>query len=212
MIPTPFYSHISDEDFLSIYEPSEDTFLLIDTLEKEQHILKSQKPLICLEVGSGSGVVITFLAKITENKSFYIATDINLNACICSKKTGHENNVYVETHCDSFASSMMQRLQGNIDILLFNPPYVLTPSEEIGKKDISAAWAGGKDGREVIDKFLPQAINLLSPAGFFYIVLIKENKPYEIISFMHDNGFHGEVVAERKSGPENLLVIKFSRS
>ena len=29
------------------------------------------------------------------------ATDINLNACICTKKTGHENGVLVETCCDN---------------------------------------------------------------------------------------------------------------
>ena len=46
-------------------------------------------------------------------------------------------------------------LREKVDILIFNPPYVPTPADEVGSKGIEAAWAGGEDGRVVIDRFLP---------------------------------------------------------
>ncbi len=41
-----------------------------------------------------------------------------------------------------------------VDLLVFNPPYVPSEQEELGRADIAAAWAGGLNGRVVIDRFL----------------------------------------------------------
>ena len=42
----------------------------------------------------------------------------------------------------------------SIDIIIFNPPYVATENTELAnaqtKKGIEAAWAGGKDGIQVL--------------------------------------------------------------
>jgi len=42
---------------------------------------------------------------------------------------------------------------------------------------IEASWAGGKNGREVMDRVFPLVADLLSTRGLFYLVTIKENNP-----------------------------------
>ena len=73
MIPTPDLSHLTAADYELVYEPaghnslpfrlanssyvvsrlcSEDTFILLDGLEKEADTLRGLKPRVCLEIGS----------------------------------------------------------------------------------------------------------------------------------------------------------------
>ena len=59
----------------------------------------------------------------------------------------------------SFADPLMLRLAGKVDLLVFNPPYVPTTDVELSaaraKASLEGAWAGGSDGMDVTDLFLP---------------------------------------------------------
>ena len=131
----------------------EDTFLLLDALESELLELQSLEPTICLEVGSGSGCVITFLGSLLgASNALYLSTDVNEKAAIASKSTGTQNHIPIDTIRTDLVSSLLPCLSRKVDVLIFNPPYVVTPSEEVGSLGIEAAWAGGVDGREVVDR------------------------------------------------------------
>lgn len=207
--PTPIYSHAGRGEFSDVYEPAEDSFLLIDALEKDAEMLYRRRPSVCLEVGSGSGVVSAFLASVVGPSALYICTDVNSAATKCTAKTASCNNVSLQPVVTDLVECLLPRLTGKVDILLFNPPYVVTPSGEVGSAGIEAAWAGGKRGREVTDRFLPVVSKLLSKKGLFYLITIIENNPDEILSLLAQCGLSGEVCLSTRAGNERLSVLRF---
>ncbi|XP_053575770.1 methyltransferase N6AMT1 [Bombina bombina] len=210
MFPTPVYSHVGRGEFIDVYDPAEDTFLLMDALEKDAEELKSRVR-ICLEVGCGSGVVSAFIASFIGPKAWYLCTDINPQAASCTLETARVNKVYIEPVITDLIKGLLPRLHGQVDLLVFNPPYVLTPSEEVGSLGIEAAWAGGKNGREVMDRLFPLVPKLLSDDGSFYLLVLKENNPNEILKKMKKFELAGSIVLSRQAGRENLSILKFCR-
>lgn len=148
MLPTPSVSHVA---FDRVYEPAEDSYLLLDTLssESEKAFLQqrfnltstnqSPSPLV-VEIGTGSGVVLSFLnahAEIILGRSdvLTLGVDVNRHACCATSQT-------VEVACKEQATKKLSYghylgntlgdltaplRRGIVDILVFNPPYVPTP-------------------------------------------------------------------------------------
>ncbi|PPQ62786.1 hypothetical protein CVT24_000480 [Panaeolus cyanescens] len=183
MIPTPDLSHLKKQDYDQIYEPAEDTFLLLDALEEDGENLKASNPSICLEVGSGSGCVTSFISKI-------IGTAVH--TAIVQRLSGKVdvilfNPPYVPTSEEEVIEAQKY---GNI----------------------GGAWAGGADGMQVTDVFLGRVERLLSPSGRFYLVALKENNIPKICKDMADKyGLESKIVLQRRAGREHLFIICFTR-
>lgn len=211
-VPTPRYEHVGPRGrFRDVYEPAEDTFLLLDALERDAALLRQAGIDICLEIGSGSGVVSAFLASIIGASALYLCTDINPMAAYCTLETAQLNNVHLQPVITDLVKGLSPRLNGMVDLLLFNPPYVVTPSEEVQSHGIEASWAGGKKGREVMDRVFPLVADLLSTGGLFYLVTIKENNPDEILETMTKHGLEGTQLLSRQAGQEMLTILKFRK-
>ncbi|CAO3620343.1 unnamed protein product [Mucor hiemalis] len=160
---------------------------------------------------SGSGCVTTLLAKVVgASNAIFLTTDINPFACETTIKTGLRNDIKsIEAIRTSLVDGILPRLKNQIDILCFNPPYAVTPSDEVGSFGIEASWAGGIDGREVIDQLLPLVKDILSPQGLFYLLLIEENRPKEIVEIMkNDYKMNAEIILQRRAGREKQFIVK----
>ncbi|GAA5936175.1 S-adenosylmethionine-dependent methyltransferase [Sporobolomyces koalae] len=217
MIPTPSTSHLKAADFESVYEPAEDTFILLDGLEQDEALLKGST--LCLEIGSGSGCVSAFLGSIcgasSARKTVYLCTDLNPHATRCTSQTGVANNKPLDPILTNLTASLLPRLTRQVDVLVFNPPYVETEDDELwdaqGQGTIEKAWAGGESGMKITNKVLEQVDLLLSERGMFYLVAVPQNKPLEILQQMKDRGLEGEVTLKRRAGREHLHILRFWR-
>ncbi|KAJ2713549.1 HemK methyltransferase member 2 [Coemansia spiralis] len=216
VLQTPDTTHLRRPEYATVYEPAEDTYLLLDALESDREALHSLRPTVCVEIGSGSGCVSAFLGQVLDPyPALIISTDINAAASAATKETTARSPTRVvpfEQCRTRFVQALDARLAGTVDLLLFNPPYVVTPTAEIDSTPEASAWAGGEHGREVLDQLLPQIPVLLSPAGRFYLVVIEENRPDDIARILAEHGLQGCRMLSRRAGREHLSVFRFSRS
>jgi release factor glutamine methyltransferase len=256
----PDLRHLTSQDFQHVYEPSDDTYLLMDALRDEIRTGRwdagdtdqSSSPheddatpapsslMVVLEVGCGSGVPsVVFRTEwnqrygqagggtegATNHRSDRVlvsfATDVNPKALEVAQRTAHANlgksNAIEFVRCD-LASPLLSRLGGQVDVLLFNPPYVPTPDDEVmAGCGIEASWAGGRDGRRVVDRFLPQLARLLrKPAencrsGAAYVITVDDNRPDQLAHLLKER--HGLIqtpLLRRRAYNEHLTVQKIT--
>jgi release factor glutamine methyltransferase len=214
-VPLPPTEHI-DTEF--VYSPSEDTFLLLDVLASEAPALRAGAPRCALELGPGSGVVIATLATLLCDEDapascVFFAVDINPRACSTTQQSMEiigKGRRRVDVVNGDLLRCMRPRLQGCVDILIFNPPYVPTPPEEVLEGGLAAAWAGGDDGRQVLDRALGDiAAVLAKPHGVAYVIVERANRPVELAALLREkHGLDCVAVASRRARNERLSVLK----
>lgn len=220
MFPTPIVNNI---DYDKVYEPAEDLFLLLDALEEESGFIHqnftSIAPLVT-EIGTGSGVVTTFIHQNILPDGIFISTDVNPHACQTALKVAQYNNDHADKKkpfaIDSCQMSLTTALNPrSVDILVFNPPYV--PAFEVPDVPktlddntwLDLALLGGEDGMVVTWELLNNLENVLSPRGVAYILFCARNHPETVAEAMRVKGWDVKTVISRKAGWEVLSVLKF---
>lgn len=237
-LPLFFDFYKIEQDFQNVYEPAEDTFLLIDSLKLEifnNQIFSKENDqnFKSVEVGCGNGLVsccfLNELTKFFENSQLnltHFLIDINPDALKLTKK------ILETCEIDEFSKRIkksnikLEFLNSNIfstcqdqkfDLIFFNPPYVTTDQEELERakreKDIYASWAGGDNGSQIIFEFIEGLGEVLKENTILYMLLSQENEYNKIFRVLEEKyGFAPECLLRRTAVNENLAVFKFIRS
>jgi release factor glutamine methyltransferase len=174
----------------SVYEPSEDSFLLADAALSE---IKGSERL--LEVGCGSGIVPAVIKANTGAKIAGI--DINPDAAKCTKENG----------IDAIRGDMLSCIKGKFDMIIFNPPYLPTSEEERTGGWLNTALDGGDDGRRVIYRFLEEAGRCLAGKGKLLLLVSSLSGIEEVKSKMKALGYTVEIKSQERFMFETLAVI-----
>ena len=135
--------------FDGVYEPAEDSYMLIESINTR----KKEK---ALDMGCGTGIVALHLAKYCD----ILAVDLNEKAI----KNAEYNALLNKIKIRLARSNLFSNIKEKFDLIAFNPPYLPTYNEDV-------AWDGGKEGIEIIMKFLMEAKNYLNKNGRIYFVI-----------------------------------------
>ncbi len=169
------------------YLPAEDTYLLRDAI-------RSSSGNACLEIGFGSGALISSVSK---NFELAVGTDITKL---------EEASLALAPGVDLVLSDRGSCFRdGCFDLVFFNPPYL--PSARI--EDV--AVDGGPTGIEVPTSFLEDGLRVLRRDGVMMALLSDRGDLPSFIERCAELGLAVEEVARKRLFYESLVVLKMRR-
>ena len=180
-----------------VYEPAEDTFLIADKLD-----IKSSD--VVLDVGTGCGILAVLAAKKAKK---VVAVDVNPFALDCANRNAktHKATENLQFRYGSLFESLTT--DEKFSLILFNSPYLPSePNEE--KSWIGKAWAGGPDGRRVIERFVADVPKFLLPEGRVLLVQSSLSDPDKTLQMFGEVGLRAAVVGEEKFPFEKIVLIE----
>lgn len=174
-----------------IYSPEEDSYLLEKViLEKVPSIIKKNKKVKFLEIGTGSGIQLLAAEKSGVKKENIFGVDINISAVNKCRSLGFK----------CIKSNLFQFVEEKFDIIVFNPPYL--PEDKSEDKESKIITTGGKMGSELINKFLNQAKSHLRENGVIYLLTSSLTKGINFLDYTK------ELMEEEKLFFEKLFVYE----
>lgn len=180
-----------------VYEPAEDSFLLAEkmTVTEDDAVL---------DMGTGCGILAVLAA---EKAKRVLAVDINPYAIECVIKNAEMNGV--KERIEFRHGDLFQPIKPNesFSLILFNAPYL--PSEPDEERSwIGKAWAGGSNGRKVIDRFVMDAPNFLAAGGRIQLVQSSLSNVNRTLKMFSERNLRAMVVAQVKVPFERIVLVE----
>jgi len=181
----------------NVYEPAEDTFLLAEkmTVTEDDAVL---------DIGTGCGILAVLAA---EKAKRVLAVDINPYATECAIKNAETNGA--KERIEFRQGDLFQPIKQNESFsrILFNAPYLPSePNEE--RSWIGKAWAGGPNGRKVIDRFIMDAPNFLAAGGRIQLLQSSLSDVNRTKQMFSESNLQAMVAAQVKVAFESIVLVE----
>jgi release factor glutamine methyltransferase len=183
-----------------VYEPAEDTFLLAEkmTVTEDDTVL---------DMGTGCGILAVLAA---EKAKSVLAVDVNPYALECAGRNAENNGV--KERIEFRHGDLFQTINPNesFSLILFNAPYL--PSEPDEEKSwIGKAWAGGRNGRKILDRFIMDTPNFLAAGGRIQLVQSSLSDVKRTKEMFGELDLRAMVVAQVKVAFESIVLVEAKR-
>lgn len=183
-----------------VYEPSDDSFLLVDAVMDQA--LEGRR---VLEIGCGAGLASIAAAR---GGASVVAVDKNPRATRLARENARRN----ETSVGVVRGDLLTALRGSFDLLLFNPPYLpsVPADEPRGRADLDDAWAGGTTGLDVVNRLFDQLADRRVVVRELLLVTSSLQDESAIAARLEALGYAGARLRDQKFAWERLTVWKWA--
>lgn len=185
-----------------------------ETEELVGEILKRPFPRPCrvLDVGTGSGVLGLSLAKaLAEQCRSLTLTDLSPAALELARENAEELEVPATFH----QGDLLAPVEGSFELIAANLPYIAEPERDSLAREVRhdppEALFAGKDGLDVIRRFVPAAAGQLIPGGLLAME-IGHAQGAEVLAILHRSGLEGAEIVPDLSGNPRFAFAHRSHS
>lgn len=194
------YNDLKIEIHPEVYDPAEDTFIILENIE----LNKSD---CVLEIGTGCGIIALECAKRVCN---VIATDISPFAINCAKRNYIKNKNLLNANIEFRQGDLFSVIENKeeFDVIIFNPPYLPTNSNKKIKSWLNFAFDGGKDGIATTKRFLNEVIRYLNKIGKAYFIFSSYSNQEKLRNILDKNKIKAEVISSLKFDTERIDLYK----
>ena len=187
--------------------PRPETELLV---EKLVNIFKKRRPILILDIGTGSGcIIISLISELKKSKG--IGIDISKKALISAKKNLRIFNL--NDRISLINKSFNEVYNVKFDLIVSNPPYIMRRDFKNLKEDVKyyeprIALDGGNDGLDVIKKVIYKAKNILKIKGLLALEI--GNGQYKKVSnILIKNNFKVEFkIEDYNKNVRSIIAVK----
>ena len=199
------YKNLIIELHPEVYEPAEDTFLLLESI----HIKPNDN---VFEIGTGCGIIALVCASRSAN---VICTDINPYAVALAKRNYKRNKCFIQGKFEVRKSSLFSEIKNNeiFDVIIFNPPYLPTKKDELvgGSGWFDVATNGGAEGLKIVKRFIDGLSKYLSKNGKAYFIFSSLSNIKKLSLYISKSKLKAKVVSSYNFIDETLFVYCISK-